>query len=760
MFRTWLTRYPLAVFTTCALAVAGLAWPGSAAAATAVKAVSYRGYQFDVPASWPVLSLARHRDTCVRFDLHAVYLGTPGSNQHCPSWLLGTTEAIVIQPGPAAAVRESQENPVSDQITASAPGIAVTATFDTDPAAIYRVLASAGLAAPSIVVPDPARLGSAGQAAGSAGGAGDASAGTAASEQAASGARDSASADASVGYPALPASVENDVGIGFDVCAAPSSAYMRTWWRDSPYGAVGIYIGGADRACDQQNLTPGWVRQQAATGWRFIPMYAGPQASFGQLTSPASQGVSAAKDAVTEAERFGLGPRTPIYYDMEAYKPAQSGAALSFLSSWTTELHKLGYKSGVYSSSDSAVSDLARTYKSGRYVMPDAIYDALWNGSRNVADGVYKSGEWTGGRRLHQFSGDVEQTYGGDTLDIDQDYLDVSLATPGGTAQASPGVTASGAAPAVFYEGSDHRLWEDARTAAGKWRRTDLGGYLTAAPSAVHVNSATVEVFYRGSGDVLWERSRTSSGWQQARTLTQMGQIGSPHAVAQPNGVVDVFWAGTHDDHAWHAQYSPGAGWSGPQNLGGSLASAPYPVETASGQVQLFWKGTDGHLWRAVRSLARSWSAPQDLGMGKLGGAPQAVALGSGEVDVFWEGATAPHAIWSAELRPGHAAIGPQKRGGVIAGQPWPAVTAGAERIVYRSPGGRLYSIGRLASGGWATPAAVPAATGLRTAPYAAASSGTSALQVFWTSARGRLWTVRLTQPGGWHKPVDLGGRT
>ncbi|MFY9888367.1 MAG: hypothetical protein WAK71_08650, partial [Streptosporangiaceae bacterium] len=153
-----MTRYPLAVFTTCALAVAGLAWPASAAAAAAVKAVSYRGYQFEVPASWPVLSLARHRGTCVRFDLHAVYLGTPGSDQHCPSWLLGTTEAIVIQPGPADAVRESQENPVSDQITASAPGIAVTATFDTDPAAIYRVLASAGLAAPSIVVPDPARL--------------------------------------------------------------------------------------------------------------------------------------------------------------------------------------------------------------------------------------------------------------------------------------------------------------------------------------------------------------------------------------------------------------------------------------------------------------------------------------------------------------------------------------------------------------------------------------------------------------------------
>ena len=732
----------------------------TAAQAAQLKVVSYQGYRFEVPVSWPVLRLARHPATCVRFDLHAVYLGRPGANQDCPSWLLGATESVLIEPGPGSARTVSRENPVAAQITASAPRISVTATFDTDPTTIYRLLASAGLAAPSITLPNPGSGGetgaadSSGSGGGHAGGAGGGQAGP----LAVSAVRDDtrAAGAAGVGYPALPASVANLVGLGFDVCAAPSSSYMRAWRRHSPYHAVGIYIGGADRACDQQNLTARWVRQQAAAGWRFIPMYAGPQASFGQLSSPARQGASAAKDAVVQAQRLGFGPRTPLYYDMEAYKPKETGKAMRFLSAWTTELHRLGYRSGVYSSSDSAIVDLARQYSAHKFAMPDTIYDALWNGSRNVSDSVYKRGEW-GGRRLHQFSGDVVQSYGGDRLEIDQDYLDVSLPNPGGTSQASAAVTSSSGAVAAFYQGSGHHLWEESSTGSGSFSRTDLGGYLTAAPTAVQVNSGTIDVFYRGRGDVLHERTHSSSGWQAGRSLGQMGQVGSPHAVAQPNGVIDVFWKGTHDVHLWHAQYGPGKGWSGPQKLGGSLSSAPYPVETTSGQVQVFWKGTNGNLWRVVRNLGSAWSGARNLGMRTLGGPPHAVALGNGDIDVFWEGSTSPHAIWSAEVRPGLPTLGPVKRGGVIVGQPWPTVTSGSERVMFRSTGGRLFSLGRASSGRWGSPAAVTGAKSLRAAPFAATSAGGSILQLFWTDAKSRLWTIRLTQPGGWGTPADLG---
>jgi hypothetical protein len=760
MFHSWLTR-PAgnAIAVIASIVILGQALPpGSAHAATVaarVQVISYRGYRFEVPATWPVFNLIRRPATCVRFDLHAVYLGTPGPDQSCPSWLLGATEAIVIQPGSRSAGRLSVENQVSDQITVTAPDIEVTATFDTNPAVIYRILASAGLAAPTIVVPSPAAGGSATVTPAGSGAA--TRSGAAATELAGSAGQlaGSRAAFGGIGSPALPAVVANDVGLGFDVCAAPSSNVMRAWSRHSPYGSVAIFIGGSNRACDQQNLTPGWVRQQAADGWRFIPMYAGPQASFGQLKSPVSQGLAAAKDAVQQAERLGLGPRTPVYYDMEAYTARDTVPALRFLSAWTTELHRLGYKSGVYGSSGSAIVDLSRQYRSGTFAMPDVVYDALWNGSQDARDRVYRAGEWAGGRRLHQFSGDVIQTFGGDTMEIDQDYVDVSLAAPGGTTQASPGVTSS-AGSVAFYERSGHRLWAVSSSAAGRRTRTDLGGYLTSPPTVVQVGTSELDVFYRGRGDILWELTRTGSGWRKARALPQMGAVGEPRAVAQPNGVIDVFWLSTRDDHLWHGQYSPGHGWTGPQNLGGSLSSPPYPVETESGQVQVFWRGKDGHLWRVVRRVGASWSGAASFGMGRLGGPPQAVALASGEIDVFWRGSSARPVIWSAELDPGHAPAGPLRRGGLITGQPWPVVANGTERVLFRGVDGRLWTLARGAHGQWGAPVRFGQAGYLPSSPFAGAGPAGSSLLVFWTGPKRRLRTERLTLSGGLHRPVDL----
>src|SRR5258708_20770941 len=110
-------------------------------------------------------------------------------------------------------------------------------------------------------------------------------------------------------------------------------------------------------------------------------------ADIGDLcTTHGRQGRSAALDAVSQAGRLGLGLGTPIYYDMEAYLPDQTGAALRLESAWTTTLHALGYSSGIYSSSASGIADLARQYSTHKYAMPDVIYDALWNGGPNTQD--------------------------------------------------------------------------------------------------------------------------------------------------------------------------------------------------------------------------------------------------------------------------------------------------------------------------------------------------------------------------------------
>src|SRR5262249_37442641 len=128
------------------------------------------------------------------------------------------------------------------------------------------------------------------------------------------------------------------------------------------------------------NLTRGWLRDEAAAGWHFMPVYVGPQASFGELSkSSASQGAAAAADAVRQAKRLGFSPLTPIYYDMEAYLPPERKRALRFESAWTITLHALGYSSGVYSSAASGIADLAHQYGRGRYATPDVIFDARWN---------------------------------------------------------------------------------------------------------------------------------------------------------------------------------------------------------------------------------------------------------------------------------------------------------------------------------------------------------------------------------------------
>jgi hypothetical protein len=534
---------------------------------------------------------------------------------------------------------------------------------------------------------------------------------------------------------------------------------MRAWRRSSPYRAVGIYIGGADRACDQRNLTSWWVRAQAAAGWRFIPLYAGPQAAYGELTSPDSQGIRAAADAVTQAERLGFGPRTPLYYDMEAYPAGQRGAALAFLSAWTRGLHRLGFVSGVYSSSQSGIADLARHYSSSGYTRPDVIYDALWNGATNTADSVVSGRQWANHQRLHQYSGNVRQTFGGATIDIDQDYLNVSLPAPGGTPQATQAVSLPGGQVDVFYRGAGGRLWRDVYYPSSGWAQpVNMGGALGSEPTAVSVGARGIDVFYQGTAGRLWVvTNQSGSGWAPRQQLWMMGVLGSgPRAVAQANGVVDVFWRGSHDPHLWHGQFSPGHGWSGPEGLGGRLSTTPSPVEAAPGTVAVFWRGKDARLWWVRRDLGGGWRWPASLGMGPLGGPVHATGQASGAIEVFWKG-TVKHHVWAALRGPGGYWSGPHNLGGRVGSAPWPVLANWSLRVLYQGQGRRLWAL--LRSGiRWSAPFRLRMGR-LGSGPFAAAGQPGGPLEVFWKGRDGTLWSASLAGTGGWSRPHSLGGR-
>lgn len=440
------SRRLLAVIAVAALGAQAVAGLGSASARAAVgpgpfKQVSYRGYTFDVLRNWHVIRLAWRPRYCVRFDQDALYLGWPGRNPNCPSALFGTTESVLIEPGPASPAVWSKQDPASRRITVSAPRIRITATFDKHPGEIYRFLTRASLPDPVIERPDPAPAPFSVAAQGPV--TPDFPAREVLAPLTPAPPQTLLTDQFTAASTDLPGAVTSYQGLGFDTCTAPSAAYMAAWRNSSPYRAIGIYLGGSDAACAQPNLTRSWLQASAAGGWHFIPTYVGPQAEFGEIHHPAAQGRAAADDAVTLARQLGFGAQTPLYYDMEAYLPAENQAVLAFLSSWTTTLHSLGYMSGVYSSSDSAIAALAANYRNPAYAMPDVIYDALWNGQASTSDPHFSSGEWANHDRIHQFRGNVVQSYGGDALNIDQDYLDVNLPVPPPAPKPAPTPTAT-----------------------------------------------------------------------------------------------------------------------------------------------------------------------------------------------------------------------------------------------------------------------------------------------------------------------------
>ena len=130
-------------------------------AAVGSRVVEYQGVQFDVPGDWPVYDLAAAPTTCVRFDVHAVYLGHAGADQQCPAGLVGRSDAILVEPadgdvaqGTAAGVSSQTVNglevdvaagaAVSHEIDATIPalGVAVTITYRDADATAQGILQS------------------------------------------------------------------------------------------------------------------------------------------------------------------------------------------------------------------------------------------------------------------------------------------------------------------------------------------------------------------------------------------------------------------------------------------------------------------------------------------------------------------------------------------------------------------------------------------------------------------------------------------
>ncbi|MCW2755671.1 MAG: hypothetical protein JWQ32_3082 [Marmoricola sp.] len=413
----------------------------SAHVAASTRFVTYNGVRVTVPAGWPVVDLRSHPRACLRFDRTAVYLGTPGAQSDCPAHAVGRTDTIWLRPvartpqdGPAfldarvgPLTARVGVDPVAHDKRAQFPaqGVEVDATWGTTSSPVDRVLASAvASATPSTPAPTPTV------------------AAAPATGTPVLAARAASSPGAFTAQASAAVASSTFTGMAFDTCSAPSVTSMKAW-LSSPYRAAGIYIGGSMRACGDGNLSASWVSQVRALGFGLLPLYVGVQApcvyqsglAMIVASKAAAQGTSSADDAVSRAKFFGLGAGTPIYYDMEAYNSGVTGCkqtVMKFISAWTAELHRLGYKSGAYGSTASLMVNMATSVGSTGFSAPDDVWFAHWNQLQNTSDAssypAFSDSYWRSHQRVHQYAGGANQSWGGVSLNIDANWVDAAVA--------------------------------------------------------------------------------------------------------------------------------------------------------------------------------------------------------------------------------------------------------------------------------------------------------------------------------------------
>jgi hypothetical protein len=212
----------------------------------------------------------------------------------------------------------------------------------------------------------------------------------------------------------------------------------------------------------------------------------------------------------------------------------------------------------------------------------------------------------------------------------------------------------------VFWKGQDGSLWSVAATigvaGALTWPGSPTAipgmGPLGSAPAAGSDLIGDIYVFWQGSttNTHVWEawydNAAASPAWSSAPI--DLGQYSgntgsSPSVAVTPTGQQYIFWQG-QDANLWFAEWTGGivggpvshAGRAGrivdPPPPGwlnntfnyigkGPLNSAPAASVTSTGNLSVFWQGTDFNVWTTSSPTSSlSWSGPSSIGGGPLAG--------------------------------------------------------------------------------------------------------------------------------------------
>jgi Domain of unknown function (DUF1906)/FG-GAP-like repeat len=385
-------------------------------------------------------------------------------------------------------------------------------------------------------------------------------------------------------------------GSGFDACTAPPADVMSTWFGASPYRAVGIYIGGVNRACAQRQLTAAWVSAQQTIGWRLVPIYLGMQpycttsSKIYRFTAAnaATSGRAAAADAVGRARALGLAAGSTIFNDIEAYSVSDlvcRTAVLTFQSAWTARLHDLGFLSGFYGSLGSGVAHQVAVYGSTSYVRPDYLWFARYDGVAVVTNPSIPSTYWLH-RRIKQYRSPTSPTpmsaeiYSGKSIFVDRDQFDIAPV------------------PATPFGDFNGNGWSDliTRDPAGSLYR------------------------YPGNGTSFGSRTRIGSGWNGMSAITRLGDFnrrGHEDLIARERAT-GALWLYPNNGVGFSRRVRLGSeGWTDRREITavGDLTGDGYgdlvAVQTSTGRLILYpGRGTT---LAPRRLLGTGWNAMSEL---------------------------------------------------------------------------------------------------------------------------------------------------
>ena len=206
-------------------------------------------------------------------------------------------------------------------------------------------------------------------------------------------------------------------------------------WSASPYRAVGIYLGGANRHAADGNLSASWVATDAVA--RLEPAAALRRAAGAvRRPDPAAEaldrarrrprartcrrrrrsGASRARSVFPRAARSTSTWRATVGNDARARRPSSRSSTAG-----TTELRAHRVRAGRLR--QRRVDDPRRL--GARPVDAGHRWIANWNGVEGVFGDPYVSDAiWPNHQRVHQYKGGHNETYGGVTINIDSNFVD------------------------------------------------------------------------------------------------------------------------------------------------------------------------------------------------------------------------------------------------------------------------------------------------------------------------------------------------